>query len=53
MPRISLKAIIQFYKDKINSMDDWIYTKQASVSQRKNYEEMREALKILQSFEQF
>jgi len=51
IPRISLKAIIQFYKDKINSMDDWIYTKQASDSQRKNYEEMREALKILQSFE--
>lgn len=53
IPRISIKAIIQFYKEKINSMDDWIDTNPASDSQRKNYEAMRETLKILQSFEQF
>lgn len=53
IPRISIKAIIQFYKEKINSMDDWIDTNPAFDSQRKNYEAMRETLKILQSFEQF
>lgn len=49
IPRVSAKALHQFYKDRIDSMADWIFTKQASDFQKNNYEEMRKTLEILKS----
>ncbi|MDV6346438.1 hypothetical protein R2083_02780 [Nitrosomonas sp. Is35] len=47
IPRVSVKALHQFYKDRIDSMADWIFTKRASESQKNNYEEMNKTLEIL------
>lgn len=52
IPRVSARALIQFYKDRIDNMTDWIYTNRASDSQKNNYEEMNEILEILKSLEQ-
>ncbi|MBX3617115.1 hypothetical protein [Nitrosomonas sp.] len=49
IPRVSIKALHQFYKDRIDSMAEWIFTKQASDSQKNNYEEMNKILEILRS----
>jgi hypothetical protein len=49
IPRVSVKALHQFYKDRIDSMADWIFTKRASESQKNNYEEMNKTLEILRS----
>lgn len=49
IPRVSVKALHQFYKDRIDSMADWIFTKRASESQKNNYEEMNKTLEILKS----
>ncbi|OQW42500.1 MAG: hypothetical protein A4S08_11705 [Proteobacteria bacterium SG_bin4] len=49
IPRVSIKALHQFYKDRIDSMAEWIFTKQASDSQKNNYEEMNKILEILKS----
>lgn len=49
IPRVSVKALHQFYKDRIDSMADWIFTKRVSDSQKNNYEEMNKTLEILKS----
>lgn len=49
LPRISIKALIQYYEDYAARMERWIHTERASDPQKHNYEEIIDDLKILKN----